>query len=357
MLHHHYFLRGVGARRVAAPRSSFHCWTQRQHCYYYHRYHCWVGSSSSVSSTEATTTTQLTSTPTRTTWKNYGSRSSTSAAAAPPPPRDDYRTYQQYYYRSFSISRHPDPLTRHGTINSLDDDDDDLLIDGVTSSTTDGDLDGGLSRGGKKVVLTADDMDYLDEFLGLDQLVPSTKDKKGGSAAAKTKGRGMDYNNLFSSIDNDDDDDNNDDNDDDDIIGHSSLRTSRNKNNKGGTMSPEEIAYAEYQRKQQAIHDELDTRTGRLWTESWTITDDEWMADETWEDIEEWKPSLATRKSLESVRVYNINTTSSAATNHDNVDGGGVRGVPTLTVLSTLALPTTLPPHPGHGTPTIHATQ
>jgi small subunit ribosomal protein S29 len=116
-------------------------------------------------------------------------------------------------------------------------------------------------------------------------------------------------------------------------------------------MSPEEIAYAEYQRKQQAIHDELDTRTGRLWTESWTITDDEWMADETWEDIEEWKPSLATRKSLESVHVYNINTTSSA-TNHD----GGVKGVPTLSVLSTLALPTTLPPHPGHGTPTIHAT-
>jgi hypothetical protein len=307
-----------------------------------------------VSSTEATTTTQLTSTPQRTTWNKYGSSSSTSAAI---PLRDDYRTYQQYYYRSFSISRHPDPLTRHGTINSLDDDDDDLLIDGVTSSTTDGDLDGGLSRGGKKVVLTADDMDYLDEFLGLDQLSSSTdkKDKKGGSAA-KTKGRGMDYNNLFSSIDNDDDDEDNNDNDDDDIIGHSSLRTSRNKNNKGGTMSPEEIAYAEYQRKQQAIHDELDTRTGRLWTESWTITDDEWMADETWEDIEEWKPSLATRKSLESVHVYNINTTSSA-TNHDNVDGGGVRGVPTLTVLSTLALPTTLPPHPGHGTPTIHATQ
>jgi hypothetical protein len=344
--HHHYFLRGVGARRVAAPRSSFHCWTQRQHCYYYHRYHYWVGSSS-VPSTEATTTTQLTSTPQqRTSWNSYGSSNSKSAAATPLP-RNDYRTYQQqYYYRSFSISRHPDPLARHGTINSLDDDDDDLLIDGVTSSTTDGDLDGGLSRGGKKVVLTADDMDYLDEFLGLESS-SSTKDKKGGSAA-KTKGRGMDYNNLFSSIDNDDDD-NNDDNDDDEIIGHSSLRTSRNKNNKGDTMSSEEIAYAEYQRKQQAIHDELDTRTGRLWTESWTITDEEWMADETWEDIEEWKPSLATRKSLESVRVYNINTRS--ATN----DGGGVRGVPTLTVLSTLALPTTLPPHPGHGAPTIHA--
>jgi hypothetical protein len=218
-----------------------------------------------VSSTEATTTTQLTSTPQRTTWNKYGSSSSTSAAI---PLRDDYRTYQQYYYRSFSISRHPDPLTRHGTINSLDDDDDDLLIDGVTSSTTDGDLDGGLSRGGKKVVLTADDMDYLDEFLGLDQLLSSStdkKDKKGGSAAAKTKGRGMDYNNLFSSIDNDDYDNN------DDIIGHSPLRTSRNKNNKGGTMSSDEIAYAEYQRKQQAIHDELDTRTGRLWTESWTL--------------------------------------------------------------------------------------
>jgi hypothetical protein len=260
MLHHHYFLRGVGARRVAvAPRSSFHCWTQprQHHCsYYYHRYnHCWVGSSSSsVSSTTeaaaATTQRRTSTTPQlRTTWNNYGSSSSTAAAAATP----HCRTYQQQYYcRSFSISRHPDPLTRHGTINSLDDDDLMMIDGGVTSTTTtNGDLDGGLSRGGgiKKVVLTADDMDYLDEFLGLDQLSSSTdkKDKRGGTSANKTKGRGMDYNNLFSSIDNDDDDDDNNNDDDDDIIGHSSFRTSRsNKNNKGGTtMSSEEIAYAE----------------------------------------------------------------------------------------------------------------
>jgi hypothetical protein len=320
--------------------------------------------SSTTEAAAATTQRRTSTTPQlRTTWNNYGSSSSTAAAAATP----HCRTYQQQYYcRSFSISRHPDPLTRHGTINSLDDDDLMMIDGGVTSTTTtNGDLDGGLSRGGgiKKVVLTADDMDYLDEFLGLDQLSSSTdkKDKRGGTSANKTKGRGMDYNNLFSSIDNDDDDDDNNNDDDDDIIGHSSFRTSRsNKNNKGGTtMSSEEIAYAEYQRKQQAIHDELDARTGRLWTESWTITDDEWMADETWEDIEEWKPSLATRKSLDSVRVYNINNntpTTTTATNDDDHGGGSVRGVPTLNVLSTLALPTSLPPHPGHGVPIIHAT-
>jgi len=245
-------------------------------------------------------------------------------------PRDSRRGQQ--YHRPLSISRHPDPLARHGTINSLDDPDDDD-VDGA--SATD-DLDGGVSRG--KRALTADDMDYLDEFLGLDR--PSSTNKRGGGG--KNGGRGIDYNNLlFSPNDNDDDDD-----DDDDIIGHSSSRTS-SRNNKG-TMSPEDIADLAYRGRQRAINDELDTRTGRLWTESWTITDEEWMADETWDDIEEWKPSLATRKSLESVRVYDIDDTS-------NDGGGGVKGVPTLTVMSTLLLPTTLPPHPGHGAPSIHA--
>ena len=339
------------ARRVAAPpRSSFHCWTtaQRRHT---HRHHRWAGGSSSRASstdeaTSATARVVTSSVPRRTSFNN--GRTGRIVATTLPSPRDSSsRCCQQQQFRSLSISRHPDPLARHGTINSLDDPDDDDSHDDVDGASTTDDLDGGVSRGRKKV-LTADDMDYLDEFLGLDQ--PSSTNKKWGGG--KSGGRGIDYNKLlFSPNDNDDDGDDGDD-DDDDIICHSSSRTSSRSNK--GTVSPEDIADLAYRSRQRAINDELDTRTGRLWTESWTITDEEWMADETWDDIEEWKPSLATRKSLESVRVYDIDNASSSSSTHDD-GGGGVKGVPTLTVMSTLLLPTTLPPNPGHGAPSIHA--
>mmetsp|Transcript_18076 Transcript_18076/g.29364 ORF Transcript_18076/g.29364 Transcript_18076/m.29364 type:complete len:689 (+) Transcript_18076:296-2362(+) len=61
------------------------------------------------------------------------------------------------------------------------------------------------------------------------------------------------------------------------------------------------------------------------------------MSNETFDDMEDWKPTLATRKSLESVKVF---------------EGG----VPTLQELSRLGnLPASLPPHPGHGAPATYA--
>ena len=78
---------------------------------------------------------------------------------------------------------------------------------------------------------------------------------------------------IFSPNDNIDDEDDVD-YDENNIIGQ--LR-----HNKGGSMFAEEVEDAAYHERQQAINDELDTRTGRLWTESWTRQVEEWMADET----------------------------------------------------------------------------
>ena len=286
------FLQGDAVRRRAGgipppvPRSRHH--------------HHWASASASASSS-----------PIGRDRRPPQSRASAVAIAAP-------------RHRPFSISRHPDPLARHGTINSLDDDDDD---------DADVDADPESLDGGGKKVLTADDMDYLDEFLGIDDLRGGKKGgKKGGQA-----GGGGDYDDIFAPDDDDDDDD-------DDYGGPSAGR-------KGNALDEEEKEDAEYRAKQAKISEELDKRTGRLWTESWTITDEEWMADEAWDDIEDWKPSLATRKSLESVRVY-----SSSAVDGAVVEGAVVGGVPTLEAMSALtALPKSLPPHPGHGNPAAHA--
>ena len=284
------FLQGDAVRRRAGgipppvPRSRHH--------------HHWASASASASSS-----------PIGRDRRPPQSRASAVAIAAP-------------RHRPFSISRHPDPLARHGTINSLDDDDDD---------DADVDADPESLDGGGKKVLTADDMDYLDEFLGIDDLRGGKKGgKKGGQA-----GGGGDYDDIFAPDDDDDDDD---------YGGPSAGR-------KGNALDEEEKEDAEYRAKQAKISEELDKRTGRLWTESWTITDEEWMADEAWDDIEDWKPSLATRKSLESVRVY-----SSSAVDGAVVEGAVVGGVPTLEAMSALtALPKSLPPHPGHGNPAAHA--
>jgi DNA-binding transcriptional MerR regulator len=63
-------------------------------------------------------------------------------------------------------------------------------------------------------------------------------------------------------------------------------------------------AEIEFREKQAKIQEELDSRTGRLWEERWTITDEEWMSTDTWEDIEDWSIKMATRKALESVKVW-----------------------------------------------------
>lgn len=63
-------------------------------------------------------------------------------------------------------------------------------------------------------------------------------------------------------------------------------------------------AEIEYRERQAKIQEELDSRTGRLWEERWVITDEEWMSSETFDDIEEWSLKMATRKALESVKVW-----------------------------------------------------
>lgn len=63
-------------------------------------------------------------------------------------------------------------------------------------------------------------------------------------------------------------------------------------------------AEIEYREKQAKIQEELDSRTGRLWEERWVITDEEWMSTDTYDDIEEWSIKMATRKALESVKVW-----------------------------------------------------
>ena len=239
-------------------------------------------------------------------------------------PRSSTVTTKRY----LSISRYTDPLTRHGTINKLDDDEDDHDIIGGNSG-----VGGGSATG---LLKTADDLEYEDLFegdglgLGLssrgnaeedDMTIPLSEfwademDEASSSNGGKGGGRGSDdYSNLFGTFgdDNDDDDDE--------------------------ELDEQAKADEAYRKKQEAINAELDKRTGRLWTDDWIITDEEWMTDELYDDIEEWKVNVyTTRKALESVRVYDD-------------------GVPTLQSLSELIVPPTLPSHPGHGTPIKYAT-
>lgn len=59
----------------------------------------------------------------------------------------------------------------------------------------------------------------------------------------------------------------------------------------------------EEERKAQAIRDELDRRTGRGWTDDWTITDEDWFAGRKLDDLPDWSPELCSRMSLERVKV------------------------------------------------------
>jgi len=205
--------------------------------------------------------------------------------------------------RHFSISRYTDKLTQHGTINTLDDDEDDMPS---------------LKPGEQKKHLTADDLEY-DELLGLqdDDENGGKKNQKGMAAARHFMNEGgSDY----------------------DIFGEDD--TASISGNPYGDDDEEQdeqaLADAAYKAKQEVINEELDKRTGRLWTDEWIISDEEWMADEGFEDIEEWRPTNATRKSMENVKVF---------------EGG----VPTLGEMSRLELPAQLPPHPGSGRPAKYA--
>eukprot|EP00934_Nitzschia_sp_Nitz4_P004956 Nitzschia sp. Nitz4//scaffold43_size134323//34206//36244//NITZ4_003287-RA/size134323-augustus-gene-0.218-mRNA-1//1//CDS//3329551912//4946//frame0 len=89
-------------------------------------------------------------------------------------------------------------------------------------------------------------------------------------------------------------------------------------------------ANAEYRRKQQEIHRELDSRTGRGWTDPWEITQEQWTTSQTIDDLPDWSPEFVSRISQERVQVY-------------------PEGIPTLAALATMPLPPSDIPHPGLG--------
>lgn len=205
-------------------------------------------------------------------------------------------TAHQYTKRNFGISRHPDPLAKHGSINSIDDDD-----DNITSS------------GG---IVTADELQYGE----IGEANDMSRKMKAMSASWQNDNDGGGDDAGF------------------DLFDSSSFGKGRDDGGDGDDDDIDEgaITDAEFHARQQKIKEELDQRTGRLWTDEWIISEEEWLSNKSWDDIEEWKPELATRKSLESVKVF---------------DGG----VPTLKQLSELDLPPSLSVHPGHGSPKQYA--
>jgi hypothetical protein len=60
----------------------------------------------------------------------------------------------------------------------------------------------------------------------------------------------------------------------------------------------------ENRRKQEEIQRELDTRTGRPWTDPWKITEEQWMSTTTYEDLTDWSPEYVSRISQERVKIH-----------------------------------------------------
>lgn len=224
-------------------------------------------------------------------------------------PDHESRSHQQqqrpavFSKRHFGISRHPDSLAKHGSINAINDDDDEDII----------------SSGVDPTRVTADDLEY------------------GEIGEANSMSRKMKAMSASWQDDNDDDGDDNGF----DLFDSSDFGKGGRRGDEDGydddDIDENSITDAAFHARQRKIKEELDQRTGRLWTDEWIITEEEWLSNKTFDDIEEWKPELATRKSLESVKVF---------------DGG----VPTLQQLSKLDLPPSLSAHPGHGSPKQYAT-
>eukprot|EP00557_Chaetoceros_sp_GSL56_P010425 CAMPEP_0176480098 /NCGR_PEP_ID=MMETSP0200_2-20121128/2095_1 /TAXON_ID=947934 /ORGANISM="Chaetoceros sp., Strain GSL56" /LENGTH=702 /DNA_ID=CAMNT_0017876193 /DNA_START=85 /DNA_END=2193 /DNA_ORIENTATION=- len=84
--------------------------------------------------------------------------------------------------------------------------------------------------------------------------------------------------------------------------------------------------------RRQAIRDEIDSRTGRLWKDRWELTDEDWSSGKSFDDLPVWTEELCSRVSRERVVVY-------------------PDGVPTLSKLSSLALPPPSLPPPALGNP------
>ncbi len=86
--------------------------------------------------------------------------------------------------------------------------------------------------------------------------------------------------------------------------------------------------------KRQAIRDEIDSRSGRLWQDRWALTDDDWSSGKSFDDLPDWTEEICSRVSRERVKIF-------------------PGGVPTLEQLADLGkeLPSPQPPHPALGDP------
>ena len=61
----------------------------------------------------------------------------------------------------------------------------------------------------------------------------------------------------------------------------------------------------EYRRKQEEIQRELDSRTGRPWTDPWEISEEQWMsATSTSMELPDWSPEYVSRISQERVKIH-----------------------------------------------------
>lgn len=82
--------------------------------------------------------------------------------------------------------------------------------------------------------------------------------------------------------------------------------------------------------RRQAVRDELDQRTGRLWSDPWEIAEDEWYKDRGFADAPDWTPEVCSRVSSERLVALDE--------------------VPTLEDLAHLAVPGGRIAHPANAT-------
>jgi len=115
--------------------------------------------------------------------------------------------------------------------------------------------------------------------------------------------------------------------------------------------------------KRQAVRDELDTKTGRLWEDRWEFTDEDWSTGKSFEDLADWTEEICSRVSRDRVQVYPgesvfefrtgkcTYTSLSFSFSHLTILTLVADGVPTLGVLASLPLPLSTPTHPALGDP------
>lgn len=70
------------------------------------------------------------------------------------------------------------------------------------------------------------------------------------------------------------------------------------------TIHNQQIQEEQQELKRQAIRTEIDSRTGRLWKDPWQITDDDWSAGKSYDDLPDWNDTICSRVSLERVVVH-----------------------------------------------------